>query len=190
MPTLTTQALERRFSWAVAHDLGSLHRTKKPRRYLRGDMRYGIDSPSGLRPRLNGSAAKARRRSRNAKRIPNNLVVFIFKILLFQDCGTSVVLSTDFVSSLNLAPITYCICNRYSDTRMRWGRIISPIFGIKRGYLFPCWWLPAAVEKISGIEPKYPLAIAPTKLYPIIVATTNDYIWVLSQFAFRRTIIS
>ena len=29
-------------------------------------MRYGIDSPSGLRPRLNGNAAKARRRCRNA----------------------------------------------------------------------------------------------------------------------------
>lgn len=38
MPALTKQALERRFSGAVAHDFGSLHSTKKPRRYLRGDI--------------------------------------------------------------------------------------------------------------------------------------------------------
>ena len=41
MPTLTKQAPERRFSGAVAHDFGSLHRKEKapevsPRRYALG----------------------------------------------------------------------------------------------------------------------------------------------------------
>ena len=66
MPSLTKQAFRKDDSvelkpTTLAHSTAK----EKPLRYLRGNA-LGIDSPSGLRPRLNGNAAKARRRSRNA----------------------------------------------------------------------------------------------------------------------------
>ena len=63
---LLSKPPQRRQSGAVAHDFGSLHRKRKSPGGISEAVRYGIVSPSGLRPRLNGNAAKARRRCRNA----------------------------------------------------------------------------------------------------------------------------
>ena len=46
-----------------------------------GGVALGIVSPSGLRPWLNGEAAKARRRSRNALIYSINQVVEIFILI-------------------------------------------------------------------------------------------------------------
>ena len=46
-----------------------------------GGAALGIVSPSGLRPWLNGEAAKARRRSRNAQIYSINQVVDIFILI-------------------------------------------------------------------------------------------------------------
>ena len=64
--TLTKQASAKTTEWRGSPRLWlTPPQKKKPRRYLRG-CALGIVSPSGLRPRLNGIAAKARRRCRNA----------------------------------------------------------------------------------------------------------------------------
>ena len=63
---LLSKPPQRRQSGAVAHDFGSLHRKRKSPGGISEAVRYGIVSPSGLRPRLHGNAAKARRRCRNA----------------------------------------------------------------------------------------------------------------------------
>ena len=62
----TKQASAKTTEWSGSPRLLAHSTAKeKPRRYLRGNA-LGIVSPSGLRPRLNGNAAKARRRCRNA----------------------------------------------------------------------------------------------------------------------------
>ena len=76
--TLTKQAFRKddrveRQPTTLAHSTAN----KKPRRHLRGNA-LGIVSPSGLRPRLNGIAAKARRRCRNA---PINLYILTLPFL-------------------------------------------------------------------------------------------------------------
>ena len=70
---LLSKPPQRRFSEAVAHNFGSLHSTKKPRRYLRGDA-LGIDRASRRETRLSepfrsrhqARLTIARQRSRDA----------------------------------------------------------------------------------------------------------------------------
>ena len=63
---LLSKSPQRRQSGAVAHDFWLTPPQRKSPGGISEAVRYGIVSPSGLRPRLNGYVAKARRRCRNA----------------------------------------------------------------------------------------------------------------------------
>ena len=63
---LLSKPPQRRHKWSGSPRLWLTPPQTKSPGGISEAMRYGIDSPSGLRPRLNGNAAKARRRCQNA----------------------------------------------------------------------------------------------------------------------------